>query len=139
MRYAPSAIAVIVIDASALLELLLQTDKAEQIGATALAPDERLHAPHLLDVEVTQALRRLVQLKQVTASRATQVLEDYGQLAIERHVHLPFLERIWQLRDAVTAYDGMYVALAEALDAPLMTCDAKLARAQGHGATVVLV
>lgn len=104
----------------------------------ALAASERLHAPHLLDIEIAQALRRLVQRQEITARRAEQALADYAQLLIERHVHQPLLERIWQLRDALTAYDGAYVALAEALDAPLLTCDAKLARSHGHRATIEL-
>lgn len=129
----------IVIDASALLELLLSTDRAEAVGAIALEPDERLHAPHLLDVEIAQALRRLVQLKEITISRAAQALDDYGGLLIERHAHRELLPRIWQLRNAMTAYDGAYVVLAEALDAPLLTCDAKLGRSHGHRAEIEVV
>ncbi|HEY8051410.1 MAG: type II toxin-antitoxin system VapC family toxin [Steroidobacterales bacterium] len=128
----------IVIDASALLEILLRTSRAERLMERALAASERLHAPHLLDIEIAQALRRLVQRQEITARRAEQALADYAQLLIERHVHQPLLERIWQLRDALTAYDGAYVALAEALDAPLLTCDAKLARSHGHRATIEL-
>jgi len=129
----------IVIDASALLELLLGTDRAEGVAARALAPDERLHAPHLLDVEIAQALRRLVQLKQITSSRAQQALDDYTAFVIERHTHQELLPRIWQLRDSVTAYDGTYVALSEALNAPLLTCDSKLARSHGHRAKIEIV
>ena len=127
------------IDASALVELLLGTNRAESIAARALAPDERLHAPHLLDVEITQALRRLVQLKQITPSRAQQALDDYAAFVIERAAQLDLLPRIWQLRDSVTAYDGAYVALAEALDAPLLTCDIKLGRSHGHHAKIEVV
>jgi predicted nucleic acid-binding protein len=129
----------IVIDASALLELLLGTDRAESVAARALAPDERLHAPHLLDIEIARALRRLVQLKEITSSRARQALDDYTAFVIERHTHQEFLPRIWQLRDSVTAYDGMYVALSEALNAPLLTCDTKLARSHGHRAKIEIV
>lgn len=128
----------IVIDASALLELLLGTHHAERIAARALA-GERLHAPELLDIEVVQALRKLVQLEDVSALRAEQALQDYGGLVIDKHSHRDLLARIWQLRDSLTAYDGAYVALAEALDAPLLTCDAKLGRAHGHRASVEVV
>lgn len=105
----------------------------------ALEPSERLHAPHLLDIEVANALRRLVHRKEIAAVRAAQVFEDFAQLLIQRHVHEPLLPRIWQLRDALTPYDAAYVALAEALDAPLLTCDGKLARAHGHRAAIELV
>ena len=126
----------IVLDASALLELLLGTARAGTIGARALSSGEDVHAPHLLDVEIVQALRRLVRLEQITTERAEQALEDLESLVIERHPHRDLLPRIWQLRESLTAYDGAYVALAEALDAPLLTCDAKLGRSHGHGATI---
>ena len=128
----------IVVDASALLELLLGTARAAQIGARALSPDEHLHAPYLLDVEIVQALRRLVRLEDIDAERAELALEDLGNLVIERHPHQDLLARMWQLRESVTAYDGAYVALAEALDAPLLTCDTKLARSHGHSAKIEL-
>jgi predicted nucleic acid-binding protein len=129
----------IVIDASALLELLLRTDRAEAIEAKALAPQERMHAPHLLDLEVAQVLRRLVHLKEVTRSRAQQALDDHAGLVIERYPHRELLARIWQLRQSVTAYDAAYVALAEALNAPLLTCDAKLGGSHGHRARIEVV
>jgi predicted nucleic acid-binding protein len=129
----------IVIDASALLEILLRTDRADQLIERAFQASERLHAPHLLDIEVTQVLRRLLQRKEITATRAEQALDDMANLLIERHEHKVLVARIWQLRDSLTAYDGTYVALAEALAAPLLTCDAKLARAHGHRATIELV
>jgi predicted nucleic acid-binding protein len=130
---------VIVIDASAVLELLLRTGRADDVAATALTAEVRLHAPHLIDVEVIQALRRLVQLKQIGVDRAGQALDDFDQLLIERHSHRPLVARIWQLRESLTAYDGAYVALAEALEIPLLTCDAKLARSHGHGARIDVV
>jgi predicted nucleic acid-binding protein len=129
----------IVLDASALLEILLRTPLAERLMDRALDASERMHAPHLLDVEVTQVLRRLVQRKEVTVERAEQALDDLSKLAIERHEHQSLVSRAWQLRDSISAYDGVYVALAEALDAPLLTCDAKLAGAHGHRATIELV
>ena len=129
----------IVIDASALLEILLRTDRADRLIERAFEAAERLHAPHLLDIEITQVLRRLVQRKEITAVRAGQALDDLANLLIERHEHKALVARIWQLRDSLTAYDGAYVALAEALAAPLLTCDAKLAGAHGHRATIELV
>jgi predicted nucleic acid-binding protein len=129
----------IVIDASALLELLLGTDRAEQIEARALASEERLHAPHLLDIEVAQALRRLVKLKDLNPLRARQALDDYSALVIQRYAHGELLQRIWQLRNSVSAYDGAYVALSEALDAPLLTCDVKLGRSHGHQAKIEVI
>lgn len=129
----------IVVDASAVLELLLGTERAERVAARVLAPDERLDAPHLVDIEVGQALRRLAQLNAITVLRAEEALADFASLVIERHAHLELLPRIWQLRDSLTAYDAAYVTLAEALDAPVLTCDAKLGRAHGHRARIEVV
>ncbi|MGQ0656056.1 MAG: type II toxin-antitoxin system VapC family toxin [Betaproteobacteria bacterium] len=129
----------IVADASALLELVLGTHKAERVAARILAEGEALHAPHLVDIEIVQALRRLVRLKQVTAARAAEALEDFDDFLIERHAHAALLPRVWQLRESAGAYDAAYLALAEALDAPLLTCDAKLARSHGHSVAVELV
>jgi predicted nucleic acid-binding protein len=129
----------IVIDASAVLELVLRTEKGKKVEARALDPDERLSAPHLLDLEVTQALRRLVQLKEITAARAKEALVDHAALFIKRAPHHDMVSRIWDLRDSMTAYDGAYVALAEGMDAPLLTCDGKLARSHGHRARIELI
>jgi predicted nucleic acid-binding protein len=129
----------IVVDASAILELLLGTDRADDVAARALAPGERLQAPHLVDIEVAQALRRLVQLKAITAVRAEQALDDFTGFVIERHPHRELLPRIWGLRESLAAYDGAYVALAEALDAPVLTCDAKLGRSHGHRVRIEVV
>ena len=128
-----------VVDASAILELLLGTERAERVAARVLTPEERVDAPHLLDVEVAQALRRLVYLDELTAVRAEQALDDFASLVIERHSHRDLLPRMWQLRDSLTAYDAAYVALGEALDTPVLTCDAKLSRAHGHRAQIELV
>ncbi len=129
----------IVVDASALLEILLRTDRADQLMERAFSGSEQMHAPQLLDIEITQVLRRLVRQKEITVARAEQSLQDLSDLLIERHEHRTLIPRIWQLRDSLSAYDGAYVALAEALAAPLLTCDAKLAGAYGHRATIELV
>lgn len=128
----------IVLDASAAVELVLQTSRAGRIATQALHPNQRLHAPHLIDIEVSQVIRRLLQTREITLRRAELALADFEQLVIERHSHRP-LRRIWNLRSAISAYDAAYVALAEALAAPLLTCDEKLARAHGHGAHIELV
>lgn len=129
----------IVVDASAVLELLLKTTRAAGVADRVFDPRESIHAPHLLDVEVAQVLRRLVRAETLVETRAGEALSDLEALSVVRHAHLPMLRRIWALRNSVTAYDAAYIALAEALDAPLVTCDAKLARAHGHSATVELV
>jgi len=128
----------IVVDASAVLELLLQTQLATNIADRVLDTRESIHAPHLLDVEVAQVLRRLVRARMLGKTRALEALADLTELAIERHSHEPLLQRMWAMR-ALTAYDAAYIALAEALDAPLLTCDGKLSRAHGHSATIELI
>jgi predicted nucleic acid-binding protein len=126
----------IVVDASAVLELLLRTERGIRIAERALDPRERMHAPHLLDIEVAQTLRRLVLFKELHSARAELALDDYLALVIIRHGHAGLMPRLWQLRATLTAYDAVYVALAEGLGAPLLTCDGKLARAHGHRAVV---
>jgi predicted nucleic acid-binding protein len=129
----------IVIDASAAVELVLQTDRAPAIAARMSGSAQQLHAPHLVDIEVTQTLRRLLLAREMTPGRSEEALEDFGLLAIERHAHRPLLARIWALKTSLSAYDATYVALAEALASPLLTCDEKLARARGHHAQIELV
>ena len=126
----------IVLDASAGLELVLNTSAAERIARRALAAGETLHAPHLIDVEVIHVLRRYHAGGMLTASRGRQALEDYLDLPIARYPHQLLLERAWDLRANVSAYDAVYLALAEALDAPLLTRDRRLAGVPGHRARV---
>jgi predicted nucleic acid-binding protein len=130
---------VIVVDASAITEFLLQTDLGQRVEATLFQNYGDLHAPHLIDVEIVQALRRLVRAGDVRAERADEAIDDLGILAIRRHPHFDLLGRAWALRDNLTAYDAMYVALAEATDAPLVTCDAALAETPGHTAQIEVV
>jgi predicted nucleic acid-binding protein len=129
---------VIVLDASAVVALLLSTDVGRRVAEQILSTTVSLHAPQLLDVEVAQALRRYVRLGAITADRGVIGVEALGQLDITRYGHSELLSRIWALRDNLTAYDAAYVALAEALDAPLLTLDARLAAAPGHQAEVRL-
>ena len=129
----------IVLDASAAIELLLGTASGRLIAKRIADPELALHAPHLVDVEVTQVLRRYVQEGEIDPSTAKAALDDFRALDIERHAHEPLLDRVWSLRNNITAYDAVYVALAEALDGILLTCDAKLARVPGIGKRVELI
>ena len=115
----------IVADASAVLEVLLRRPHCEKIESRLFAGDS-LHAPHLLDLEVAQVLRRYGLSGELGETRASEALDDLKDIPIERYPHEPFLERIWQLRRNVSAYDGAYLALAEALDAVVITTDRRL-------------
>jgi len=128
-----------VLDASALLELLLGTESGRSIAARIADPALTLHVPHLADVEVAQVLRRYVREGALDAHSAATALEDMRALDLERHAHEPLLDRVWALRDNLTAYDAVYVALAEALECTLLTCDGRLARAPGLSKRVELV
>jgi predicted nucleic acid-binding protein len=119
----------IVVDASAMTELLLQTGLGGRVERRLLR-DENLHAPHVLDVEVLSALRRLVRMGDLPAARAEEAIEDLQLLLLARHGHDDLLPRAWELRQDITAYDAVYVALAEALDAALVTCDRALGAAK---------
>lgn len=129
----------IVLDASTLVELLLGTEAGRSIADRIADPALALHVPHLVDVEVAQALRRLVREGALDAESAAAALDDLRLLDLDRHSHEPLLERVWALRDNLPAYDAVYVALAEALDCPLLTCDGRLARAPGVPCLIELV
>ena len=129
----------IVLDASAAIEWLLQTRVGIRVEARVFAEDVTLHAPHLLDIEVAQVLRRYITMGVITESRGDQALEDLIDLSLTRYPHDVLLQRVWALRDNLTAYDAVYVALAEALEAPLVTCDNKIASAPGHHARIEVV
>ncbi len=129
----------IVVDASALLEFLLQTPLGTRVEARLLRDEDEFHSPHLMDVEVTQGLRRLVRAGDVSADRAAEAIADLADLDLHRHPHLDLLTRAWKLREYVTAYDAMYVALAEALDASIVTCDRPPAKAPGHRARIEVI
>jgi len=130
---------VIVLDASAAVEWLLQTSSGVEVARRALSPGESLHAPHLLDIEVAQVLRRAVKMRAISRDRAHEALEDLSQLRLQRYPHFPFLPRVWELHGNLTAYDAVYVALAETLDAILLTRDRKIAAAPGHHARVEVI
>jgi predicted nucleic acid-binding protein len=129
---------VIVVDASAVLDVLLRTPAAKPIEQRLFASGETLHAPHLLDVEIAQVVRRYVAHGDIDSERGRVALEDLADLPLRRYPHDFLLPRIWTLRNNLTAYDAAYVALAEALDAPLLTRDARLAGAAGHRARIEL-
>jgi predicted nucleic acid-binding protein len=130
---------VIVLDASAVVELLLATARGAAVRARIAEPEESLHAPHLLDVEVAQVLRRYHLAGDLGAGRAREALADLADLPVSRYPHDVLLPRVWELRRSVTAYDAVYVALAEALRAPLLTFDRRLAGAPGHRARVEIL
>lgn len=129
----------IVLDASALVELLLDTPTGRAIATRIADPALGLHVPHLADVEVAQAFRRYARDGELDAADAAVALEDLRALDLQRHAHEPLLDRVWELRHNLSAYDAVYVALAEVLNTTLLTCDGRLARAPGAARRVELV
>lgn len=129
----------IVLDASAAIEMLLRTPTGRLVEGRVFSPKESLHAPHLIDLEVVQVLRRNVAAGAIASARGKEALEDLREISLVRYPHELFLDRIWELRDNLTAYDAAYVALAEELDALLLTCDHKLASARSHRARVEVI
>jgi predicted nucleic acid-binding protein len=130
---------VIVVDASALLEALLHMPAASAVEEHLFAVGQTLHAPHLLDLEVAQVVRRYAANGDIDDGRGRTALADLADLPLRRYPHDFLLPRIWDLRNNLTAYDAAYVALAEALDSPLLTRDRRLAAAVGHHARIELV
>ncbi len=129
----------IVVDASALLEVVLHTPRGEAIEARLFDGLESLHSPHLLDVEVAQVIRRFEMAGEIEAARAQEALDDFVDFPIRRHPHGFLLKRVWSLRANMTAYDAAYIALAEILEATFMTHDRRLAVAARRHVTVELV
>jgi len=127
-----------ILDASAVLDLLLRTAQADAVSAYVFRPGVTLYAPELIDLEFTQVLRRLVLARECSAPQGREALDDFRDLAIYRYTHRPLLNRIWQLRNTHSAYDAAYLALAEGLKVPLLTTDGKLANSHGHQAEIIL-
>lgn len=128
----------IVVDAS-IAAAALGSDDEEGARARAHFPKDDVFVPELIDLEVTSYIRRAVRLGQMESQRALQALADLALMPFERVSHTPFLSRIWELRHNLTPYDAAYVALAEVMEAPLLTADARLARAPGLACEVVLI
>ncbi|WP_295696046.1 type II toxin-antitoxin system VapC family toxin [Lapillicoccus sp.] len=128
----------IVVDCSAVVDALSLVEGTDDLRSRLR--NEDLHAPGLLDVEVVSALRGLTLGGRLTPSRVQDLLTDFDDLALERWAAGDALRRrAFALRDNLTAYDATYVALAEALDCPLVTRDQRLARARGHGAQIEVI
>jgi predicted nucleic acid-binding protein len=125
---------VIVLDASAAVSALLNDGHARRMVAV-----EAVHAPHLVDTEVVSALRRQAGAGVLNVDGAYAALDVWRRLALIRYGAAPLLERVWELRRGVSAYDAMYVALAESLQCALVTADARLGRATGVRCPVTVV
>lgn len=126
----------IVIDTSAVLQALV----GRPVNARLIERirEEELHAPHLIDVEIVHALRRLVMDGRLTEDRAGDARSDFADLVIVRYPHHPLADRMWDLRHNLSAYDAAFVVLGESLGVPVVTSDRRLATAPGHGATIEL-
>ena len=129
----------IVADASAVLEVLRHTHAGEAIETTLFGVGQTLHAPHLIDLEIVQVIRRFVANGAIKEDRGRAMIRDLADIAIRRYPHDVLLPRVWELRGNLSAYDAVYVALAELLDAPLLTRDRRLADAAGRYANIQIV
>jgi predicted nucleic acid-binding protein len=129
----------IVMDASALVEALLGMPAAEEVEEWLFDTEQTVHVPHLLDIEVTQVVRKYTARGDIAAATGRTAVADLANLRLYRHSHELLLPRVWELRANLTAYDAVYVALAEALDAPLVTRDRRIAAAPGHHARVEVI
>jgi len=128
-----------VLDASVVVEYLAGGEHADSARAAILADAGSLWAPHLVDAEVGHVLRRALALGELTAQAASAALDDLAGLPLRRAAHVTLLRRAWSLRANLSFYDGLYVALAERLDEPLLTLDGRLAGATGIAAEVVVI
>jgi predicted nucleic acid-binding protein len=128
---------VVVVDTSAVVGVLIGLPRNRRL-VRRLSADGDLHAPHLLDVELLHALRRLVRTGRLSDDRAADARTDFADLTIVRYGHAVLADRVWEMRHNLSADDATFVALSEALGVPLVTCDARLATAPGHDAQVEL-
>lgn len=129
----------IVLDASAVVELLLHTPAGAMVAERIADPTESVHVPHLVDVEVAHVLRRYVAARELSAAEAGTALDVLRDLPLDRHPHDVLLDRIWDLRSNLSAYDATYVALAEAMGVALVTADVRLAQAPGPTCPITVV
>lgn len=127
----------IVLDTSAAIAAIVGVSPHQTLLAR-IADARGIHAPHLIDVEGLSALRGLVRGGKLSDDRASDARRDLADLAIRRYPLVGIADRVWALRDAMSAYDACFVALAEALDCPLVTCDRRLVRLTGHAADIEL-
>jgi predicted nucleic acid-binding protein len=129
----------IVLDASAAIELLLNTATGRLIAREIISRETSLHAPHLIDLEIVQAFRRYVLSGEIRESRAITAINHWLGLDVSRYPHEPFVTNIWQYRNNLTAYDAAYVTLAKVLKATLFTCDRALAEITGMDTTIEVI
>jgi predicted nucleic acid-binding protein len=125
---------VIVADASVIYESLTGS-----VAAQKLLLDEQIQVPTVADIEIASVLRKRVRLGRISAEDGWRALETYRWMGVTRHSDFAFFDRVWELRDNLTAYDAAYVALAETIECPLVTADARLSRAPGLRCAVTVV
>lgn len=128
-----------VLDASVLVDFLIESDRGQEVARRIDGNPGWHWAPAVVDAEVGHALRAEVRRRTISSRAAGEALEDLMAMQLERVSHRFLAERAWELRDNLSFYDGLYVALAEALDAPLLTFDARLAKAPGILAEVEVI
>jgi predicted nucleic acid-binding protein len=129
----------IVVDASALYESIIETPHSAAIVRRIFGQNETLHAPHLIDLEIANTLRRYVLKRELSQDDADQAMGDLASIQLIRYPHTVLIARVWELRNNLTAYDASYVALSERLNAPLLTRDTALAAVRGHRARIELM
>ncbi|WP_150462743.1 type II toxin-antitoxin system VapC family toxin [Nesterenkonia ebinurensis] len=127
----------IILDASAITDMLTNAQPAAEVRRILSEHSARAVCPHLMDAEVLSAIRRMLNQGLIEVQQADEAVHSLELLPVARLPHYPLLPRAWALRDNMSAYDALYIAMAESLDAPLITTDFKLANTPGHRAEVV--